>query len=369
MKLARIYGLEFDYVNNFFVITDKISGQGVHFIQVDATTKMYHQIGAIVAVSAFFYMAANFVSVPATNLLLLVFVFARLAPKISIAQHYIQHIANSLPAYHASSRMLEQLEAASESPRPSSLKQVRLKNAIRFNRVSYSYTDSREPLALRGIDIVIPAEHTVAIVGPSGSGKTTLVDLIMGLLSPTEGRILIDEEPLTGALVHNWRNSIGCVPQETFLFHDTIRNNLLWSRPDATEKDLWEAIGLSAAEGFVSALPEGLDTVVGDRGVRLSGGERQRIALARALLRKPTLLVLDEATSNLDTENERHIQDAIEGLHGELTMVFIAQHLSTVRKADKIVVLEEGLVLEIGTWEALSQKKDGRFRTLLEQQC
>lgn len=369
MKLARSYGLEYDYARNFFVITDKTSGQGAHFIQVNATTKMYHQIGAMVAVSAFFYIAAKFVAVPTTNLLLLVFVFARLAPKVSTIQHYIQHIANSLPAYHASSRMLKQLEEAAESPRPSFLQHFRLKNAIRINRVSFSYTDSQQLWALRGIDLVIPAEYTVAIVGPSGSGKTTLVDLIMGLLYPTEGTIFIDEEPLAGELVHNWRNSIGCVHQETFLFHDTIRNNLLWSRPDATEKDLWEAIRLAAAEAFVSALPECLDTVVGDRGMRLSGGERQRIALARALLRKPTLLVLDEATSNLDTENERHIQDAIEGLHGELTMVVIAQHLSTIRKADNIVVLEEGRVLETGTWEALLQKKDGRFRTILQQQC
>jgi ATP-binding cassette, subfamily C, bacterial len=158
------------------------------------------------------------------------------------------------------------------------------------------------------------------------------------------------------------------VPQETFLFHDTVRSNLLWAKQDATEAELWAALGLAAAQAFVIALPQGLDTVVGDRGIRLSGGERQRLALARALLRKPTLLLLDEATSSLDTENEQRIQDAIEGLHGELTMVVIAHRLSTIRRADSIVVLDRGQVVEAGPWELLAQKQGGRFRGLLEQQ-
>ena len=163
---------------------------------------------------------------------------------------------------------------------------------------------------------MIQAHKTLAIIGPSGSGKTTLGDLILGLLHPTEGTIFIDERPLSGERVHNWRSSIGYVPQETFLFHDTVRGNLLWARRDATEGELWTALELAAASTFVSALPNGLDTVLGDRGIRLSGGERQRIALARALLRKPTLLLLDEATSSLDTETEQRIQDAIEGFMG-----------------------------------------------------
>ena len=197
----------------------------------------------------------------------------------------------------------------------------------------------------------------MAIVGPSGSGKTTLADLILGLLSPTEGTIFIDGQPLEDELVHHWRSSIGYVPQETFLFHDTVRHNLLWAKRDATEDELWKAIELAAAAGFVSALPDGLDTVVGDRGIRLSGGERQRLALARALLRRPTLLLLDEATSSLDTANELRIQEAIEGLHGELTMVVIAHRLSTIRRADSIVVLDRGQVVEADTWESCAGKR------------
>jgi len=368
MKIAKSYNLEYEHAKSFAAVTNQVAATAIRFLQVDADTKMYHQLAAIVALSAFFFIAAKLITIPSTSLLLVVFVFARLSPKISSIQHYMQHISNTLPAYREANLMLSRFEAAAESPCPSLVRPLRLKSAIRFSRVSFSYHGSLESLALRQIDLVIPAHKTIAIVGPSGSGKTTLADLILGLLSPNEGTIFIDEKPLRGECVHNWRSSIGYVPQETFLFHDTVRGNLLWAKRDATEGELWTAIELAAAAAFVSALPDGLDTVLGDRGMRLSGGERQRIALARALLRKPTLLLLDEATSSLDTENEQRIQDAIEGLHGELTMVIIAHRLSTIRRADSIVVLDQGQVVEAGAWELLAQKKGGRFRGLLEQQ-
>jgi ATP-binding cassette, subfamily C, bacterial len=180
----------------------------------------------------------------------------------------------------------------------------------------------------------------------------------MGLVAPSQGTIFIDGKPLAGELFTNWRSSIGYVPQETFLFNDTIRGNLLLVKPGSEERELWEALRYAAADTFVQALPDGLDTTVGDRGVRLSGGERQRIALARALLRKPTVLILDEATSSLDRENEQRILDAIEGLHGELTMIIIAHRLSTIRRADSIVVLEQGRIVATGVWESLFQKED-----------
>lgn len=368
MKIAKSYSLEHEHARSFSVITNQLAERATRFFQVDAGTRMYHQIGAIIALSSFFYISAEFITIPATSLLLVVFVFARLSPKVAGIQHYIQHINNSLPAFREASLMLSRFEAAAESPCPSAVQPVRLDSSIRFIGMSFSYSGSMESLALREIDLVIEAHKTIAIVGPSGSGKTTLADLILGLLSPTDGTIYIDEQPLTGEWLHNWRRSIGYVPQDTFLFHDTVRGNLLWARTEATEDELWTAIRLAAAEDFVTALPKGLDTVLGDRGIRLSGGERQRLALARALLRKPTLLLLDEATSALDTENEQRIQEAIEGLHGELTMVIIAHRLSTIQRADNIVVLEGGRVAETGTWESLAHKEGGRFRSLLKQQ-
>ncbi len=365
MKLARSYNLHHEHAKSFSAITSQFAEQAVRFVEVDAATRMYHQIGAIVALSAFFYVAARIVTIPSTSLLLVVFVFARLSPKVSSIQHYVQHIGNALPANQEAASMIGRFEAAAELPSPPSVQPLQLKVAVRFNGVSYSYNGSREQEALHRVDLVIPAHNTVAIVGPSGSGKTTLADLLMGLLLPTEGEIFVDDRPLTGTRVNEWRTSIGYVPQETFLFHTTIRGNLLWARPDATESELWDAVRLAAAEVFVSSLPEKLDTVVGDCGIRLSGGERQRIALARALLRKPALLLLDEATSSLDTEHEQHIQDALVGLHGQMTIVIIAHRLSSIRRADSIVVLDHGCVRETGTWDYLVQQEDGRFRELL----
>ena len=168
--------------------------------------------------------------------------------------------------------------------------------------------------ALENINIQIPANHMTAIVGPSGAGKSTLIDLLMGLNQPEKGEVLIDGIPLTNDNLLSLRRSISYVPQDPFLFNATVRENLLMIEPNASEEQIWEALEFSSAAEFVKKLPQGLDTLIGDRGIRLSGGERQRIVLARAILRKPSILVLDEATSALDTENERKIQEAIESL-------------------------------------------------------
>src|SRR5690606_21964199 len=206
-----------------------------------------------------------------------------------------------------------------------------------------------------------------AIVGPSGGGKSTVADVLIGLLAPDEGEVLVDGEPLTDAQRPAWRRRVAYVAQDVFLFHDTVRANLLLADPDADDARLWEALEAASA-GFVKDLPDGLDTVVGDRGTRLSGGERQRLALARALLREPELLVLDEATSSLDAVNEARVQEAIRRLHGRTTMVVIAHRLATVRDADAIHVLVDGRITESGTWAELVGRPDGVFRNLAAAQ-
>jgi ATP-binding cassette, subfamily C, bacterial len=176
----------------------------------------------------------------------------------------------------------------------------------------------------------------IAIVGRTGAGKSSLADLLLGLLSPDNGTLLVDGIPLDGALLGHWRRSVGYVPQDNFLFNDTIRANLLWAYPEASEDDFREALSIAAADGFIGKLPEGLDTVVGERGLRLSGGERQRLGLARALLCRPTLLILDEATSALDNSG-----------------------------ADRIIVLDHGRLIQAGTWDSLVQDREGPFAALL----
>ena len=204
--------------------------------------------------------------------------------------------------------------------------------------------------ALKNISLDIPAGKMTAIAGPSGAGKSTLADVLLGLLAPGEGEVCVDGVPLAGPDLHRWRRSVACVPQDPYLFHDTIRANLRWAQPGATEAEMWQALRLAAADGFVAALPDGLDTVTGDRGGRLSGGERQRIALARALMRRPALLVLDEATGQLDAENERRILDALESLRGRTTVVAIAHSPALLEAADGIVRLESGRVAATGAW-------------------
>ncbi|PGZ80266.1 hypothetical protein COE55_09680 [Priestia megaterium] len=185
-----------------------------------------------------------------------------------------------------------------------------------------------------------------AIIGPSGAGKSTLIDLLMGLLQPEKGQIIIDGVPLTNDNLLSFRRSISYVPQDPFLFNGSIRDNLKMVVPDATEEEIWEALEFSSAAEFVKKLPQGLETLVGDRGSRLSGGERQRLVLARAILKKSSILVLDEATSALDNENEEKIQEALERIKKKMTILIVAHHVGRIRSTNQIVVLVDGSLSE-----------------------
>ena len=234
--------------------------------------------------------------------------------------------------------------------------------------VFFRYDKSKDQYAIEGINIKIPVNQMTAIVGPSGAGKSTLIDLLMGLNQPEKGKVLIDGLPLTKDSLLPLRRSISYVPQDPFLFNATLRENLLMIEPNATEEQIWEALEFSSAAEFVNKLPQGLDTIIGDRGIRLSGGERQRIVLARAILRKPSILVLDEATSALDTENERKIQEAIEQLKGKMTVIVIAHRLSTIRNADQVIVLDKGKIIQRGEFNQLANEETGMFSHLLQNQ-
>lgn len=365
MKIAKSYSLEDQHEQNFRNITNGVTDQMVRFTRVNAATLMYYEVGAAAALAAFFFVVVEMAHMPAANLLLIVFLFARLLPRFSMIQQCVQRIANALPSFEAALEMEKRFEKMKEPLSMTTASPLKLNREILLSSVSFRYDKNSEIWALRDVDLVIPARGTTAIVGPSGAGKSTMADLILGLLSPEQGTISINGKPLTGELLHRWRRSVGYVPQDTFLFHDTIRANLLCALPDAKDSDLRQVLRLAAADQFVSRIPEGLDAVVGDRGVRLSGGERQRIALARALLRKPSLLLLDEATSSIDTESERRIQEVINKLRGELTMVIIAHRPSTIRRADRIVVLDHSRVVEKGRWQELMNLPKGRLRSMI----
>jgi ATP-binding cassette subfamily C protein len=365
MKVAKSYGLEQRYARHFHLATWELVAQFIKFVRLNSETRMFYEIGAAVALSLLFLCAITVIHLPATYLILMAFLFARLLPKFSLAQQSYQRICNMLPTYEAMLTMHERLSQRQEPLPVQTGAPLRLEQGLELRQVSFRYDKTLQNEAIHQVNLVIPARQFTAITGPSGAGKSTLADLLMGLLVPDEGQVLIDGVPLMGPRLHDWRSSVGYVPQETFLFHDTVRVNLQWAQPTAEEEDLWRVLQMAAAADFVSRLPQGLETVVGDRGVRLSGGERQRLALARALLRQPSLLLLDEATSHLDVENERQIQEAVWRLQRELTVVVIAHRLSTVRRAQQIVVLDQGRVKGVGTWGHLASQP-GLFKSLVQ---
>jgi subfamily B ATP-binding cassette protein MsbA len=222
---------------------------------------------------------------------------------------------------------------------------------IEFRNVSFKYDSS--DYVLRDVEFKVKKGQAVAIVGPSGAGKSTLVDLIPRFYDPTEGCVLLDGRDLRGVTVKSLRGIMGIVTQETVLFNDTVRNNIAYGMEDVPLSKVIDAAKAANAHDFIDALPHGYDTVIGDRGVRISGGERQRLAIARAILKDPEILIFDEATSSLDTESERLVQDAIERLLSHRTNFVIAHRLSTVTNADLIVVIDEGKLVEMGRHEDL----------------
>lgn len=225
------------------------------------------------------------------------------------------------------------------------------RDAIRYDDVSFAYTASQP--VLEHVSFTVRRGEVVALVGASGSGKSTTMDLLARFYDPVSGRVTVDGTDLRRVTMASLRAQLGIVTQETILFHDTVRAYIAYGRAEASDADVRRAAGAANAAAFIERLPDGYDTVIGDRGVRLSGGERQRLAIARALLKNPPILLLDEATSALDTESERLVQDALERLMRERTVLVIAHRLSTVQHADRIVVLERGRVVEEGRHEEL----------------
>jgi len=243
--------------------------------------------------------------------------------------------------------------------------EARFEREIVFDRVGFRYGDG-DPV-LGGISLTIPKGKVVALVGPSGAGKTTLADLLPRFHDPTEGRILLDGVPLTRLKRRSLRALMGVVSQDTVLLNNTVFANIAYGSPDASRERVEAAAEAANAAGFIRQLPQGFDTVLGERGTRLSGGQRQRIAIARALLRDPPILILDEATSALDTESERLVQQAIDRLMQDRTVLVIAHRLATVRDADEIVVLDEGRIVQRGTHDEL-YRAGGLYRRLHDLQ-
>lgn len=308
-------------------------------ISTEALTSLQEPI--IVGVMALgLYVAVAGLALPLASVMVLMLLLLRVLKSLGKMQQNYQRMAANESAYWSLSRTLQGALAASEAPghgRP-----PRFERELTLEDIRVAYGDR---VVLRGIDLRLPAGSFTTLVGPSGAGKTTVLDLITGLVKPTSGRVLLDGVPLQECNLDEWRRMIGYVPQETLLLHDTVLHNVTLGDPDLTAADAESALRAAGAWEFVAAMPSGILTAVGERGSRLSGGQRQRVSIARALVRRPRLLILDEATSALDPASEAAVCETLAGLRGSVTMLAVSHQAALGAVADRVLRLENGELL------------------------
>jgi ABC-type multidrug transport system fused ATPase/permease subunit len=323
------------------------------------------EVAAAVFLVAFLYWRLVVVHDAIAPVLVFLIVFNRLIPRLMEVQNGFFGSAIYLSWYRS---WKERLDFARSCPQPRyGASTPGFDGGLEFRHVSFSF-EGAERGTLQNLDFVVRPGECVALVGGSGGGKSTLIDLVTGLVSPQSGDILLGGRPFSEVDVDKWRGRLGVVLQDSPLFHDTVFHNIVWGEEQRDRERATACARQAHAWEFIERLPQGLDTVIGQRGARLSGGQRQRIAIARALYRKPWLLILDEATSALDGESEAAIQSALEEMKGRTAVLMVAHRLKTVKLADRIYVLEHGRVVESGSWNELASK-GGRFSAMVRGQA
>jgi ABC-type multidrug transport system fused ATPase/permease subunit len=322
---------------------------------------IYFPLGMVCLVTTLLYSRA--IGVPLSVTIAVLYSLMKSVPLIG----ELSKARNSLEIFYPSYEQIKRLRENAKQ-----LKQItgqklfqNISHGILFENVSFAYPGCKN--VLDNINAKIPKGKMIAFVGESGAGKSTFIDMLMGFYKPSTGIIKIDDIPIEDFDIYSWRQKIGYVPQEGLLFNTSIRDNLLWSNNEVSESDIFNACRLARAHEFIQKCVNGYDTIVGDRGVRLSGGEIQRIALARAILRKPELLILDEATSSLDSNSEQMIQQSIETIAKYTTIVVIAHRLSTIKNADYVYVLSDGKIAEEGNYKELINQ-GGFFAQMVQKQ-
>ena len=352
VKVVRAFGMEgmeSQKFNSFSGSFLKVMKKNVKYVEIPSP---FLEFLGVVSVSIIlwyggFQVLTDKVS-QGTFIAFIVGLFMMYAPLRLLIKLY----ANIQSSLAAAERVFCILDLEEEKINEGSLKLIGLKKSIIYQDISFKYP-SRDTQVLSKVNIVLEKSKILAIVGMSGSGKTSLVDLLFRFHDPLSGKILIDGINIKDYTLKSLRGSLSLVSQETFLFNDTIRKNIAYGRPDASEFDIVEAAKAAHVDMFTNSFHDGYDTIIGERGVKLSGGQRQRISIARAILRNSSILVLDEATSALDSESEKSVQDALNNLMEDRTTFMIAHRLSTIKNADSIIVLDKGEIVEVGTHEKL----------------
>lgn len=339
LKLAKSYGLEGKVVAEFQSMSNRIARVTIEMRNLSAKNKMLISIGSAVLLSAFFFAAINWLNTPLVQLMLLAFIFTRMIPKISSMVSSYQGILNMLPAYSSVVSLQNQIVESSRMGNIEQNEEVSFNEKVSFKHISFEYIKRKS--VFKNLNIEFKKGTHTAIIGASGKGKSTLADLLMGLIHPTEGEIIIDSTAISDSNIRNWRQKVGYIPQDNFLFNDSLENNLKWLAPESNDEDLANALKQAEIYDFIQTLPDKLKTVVGDRGIRLSGGQRQRIILARTLLLNPEILIFDEATSALDPANEAAILQTIRNLKSNITVIIISHKKSISNSVDLVIDLDK----------------------------
>jgi ATP-binding cassette subfamily C protein len=363
LKLAAGQNRQADFVREFEASIAALKGRQIAFMRQQtanrlAATTLSSLVGALVA-----FVGLTVFDTPPAVLIVLLLVFARLSgPAIQISQA-LQQIAHSLPAYAEVRLLIEDLGGPA-SLTPSPVATVIPQGPIVFRDVTFRYQGPRETAdgALAGVSLTIEPGTFVGMTGPTGAGKTTFADLLVGLLEPSSGEIAVGGMALRGAAAVAWREAVSYVAQDPYLFHDTVRRNLLWASPRASEPELWEALTVAGAETLVRRMEAGLDTVLGERGSLVSGGERQRLCLARAVLRRPKLFILDEATSAIDVATEGEILKRILGLTPRPTVLMIAHREASLSDCDHVLNFQSGRLVAAEATGAAPTLDAGPYR-------
>ncbi|MGX5802272.1 ABC transporter ATP-binding protein [Bradyrhizobium sp. Arg314] len=367
IKVAKSLNVEASYFAELGATLDRMKADNIAYVRNSSLGTALFQVASVIGLSLFIYIALVRFHLSLAEIVVLLLVFMRVAPRFMDMQLQTQQVLINLPAY-ASMQSLQARFDAEREPAPSVAEQgakLSLDTGLNVRDVSFAYGEGDGKPVVSDITFGLPAGKVTALIGPSGSGKSTIADMLLGLLEPTGGRVLADGVEITAQNRRAWRDQVAYVPQDVFLLHDTIAANLRLAAPEASDDALWTALRNAHAADFVEQLALRLETVVGDRGVRLSGGERQRIALARALLRKPSLLILDEATSALDWQNQSLIAQSIEALRGQMTILTIAHRPSMIAFADWVVAIENGRIVEVGQYRRLKAKAGSRLARML----
>jgi ATP-binding cassette, subfamily B, bacterial MsbA len=365
-RIVKAFRMEHWEISRFKKAARKLFNVNLKFVRAQAiTSPLMEVLGAMTVVFLLLYARNRILQNLMTTGMFVSFIYALFKTYEPVKR--LSGINNSFQqAIGASAKVFELLELQEDVREKTGAQALPpFSRSIVFDNVSFAY-DSKRPL-LKNIQLEVLAGEVVAIVGPSGAGKSTLANLIPRFFDAGAGRVLLDGQDVRDLTLDSLRSQISMVTQETILFNDTVRNNICYGRPNVSEEDLEATVRAAMAYDFIHQMPLGYDTIIADRGERLSGGQRQRIAIARALLKNSPVLILDEATSELDTESERLVQKALSNLMVGRTVIVIAHRLSTVRRADKIVVLEGGVIREIGTHHDLIQR-GGIYRRLHELQ-